>query len=110
MIAKNIKKIKTRSGVKRKTDFDVEIIFGPALLLKNLDVFILFSGDSNFIYLAQQLKKRKKKVVVGSPFFRTAKELQKTVDEYLGQKRTKETQKTSANAEDPPFQQNIGVV
>jgi len=47
------------------------------------DVFILFSGDSDFVYLARQLRRRKKKVVVISPFFRTAKELRQIADEYF---------------------------
>lgn len=66
--------------VERKANFDVEISVDAVSWLKNYDVFLLFSGDSDFAYLASYLKKKKKKVIVLSRRGHIANELRKSVN------------------------------
>lgn len=60
-----------------KSNFDVEISVDAIRLLKEYDTFCLFSGDSDFTYLVNFLKKNKKKfiVVASGQVFHTLKEL-----------------------------------
>jgi|SRR3990167_5905 len=60
-----------------KSNFDVEISVDAIRLLDKYNTFCLFSGDSDFTYLASFLKKRKKKfiVVASGQVFHTLKEL-----------------------------------
>lgn len=60
-----------------KSNFDVEISVDAIRLMQRYDTFCLFSGDSDFTYLAQHLKKNKKKVIViaSGQVFHTLKEL-----------------------------------
>ena len=69
----------------RKADFDVEISIDAISWMKNYDSFVLFSGDSDFVYLLKYLKKRGKKVIVLSRRGHVANELRtsKDVDLYL---------------------------
>lgn len=83
IITKKIKVIRQRRKNTRKANFDVEIAFDAAIFLKLYDQLILFSGDSDFVYLAQQLQKRDKIVTVISPHFRTARELRKIADAFI---------------------------
>src|SRR3989344_3287438 len=59
-----------------KSNFDVEISVDAIRLLEKYDTFCLFSGDSDFAYLAAFLKKNKKKfiVVASGQVFHTLKE------------------------------------
>ena len=47
-----------------KSNFDVEISVDAIRLLQKYDSFCLFSGDSDFTYLVNFLKKNKKKFIV----------------------------------------------
>lgn len=47
-----------------KSNFDVEISVDAVRCIENYDTFCLFSGDSDFAYLAQYLKKKYKKIIV----------------------------------------------
>ena len=60
-----------------KSNFDVEISVDAIRLLEKYDSFCLFSGDSDFTYLANYLKKNKKKfiVIASGQVFHTLKEL-----------------------------------
>jgi len=60
-----------------KSNFDVEISVDAFRLLDKYDTFCLFSGDSDFTYLANYLKKNKKKfiVIASGQVFHTLKEL-----------------------------------
>jgi uncharacterized LabA/DUF88 family protein len=60
-----------------KSNFDVEISIDAVRLLRDYDTFCLFSGDSDFTYLARFLKKNKKKfiVVASGQVFHTLTEL-----------------------------------
>lgn len=48
----------------RKSDFDVEISVDAIKMLKNYDTFCIFSGDSDFVYLNNFLRKKGKKVII----------------------------------------------
>lgn len=60
-----------------KSNFDVEISVDAVRLLEKYDTFCLFSGDSDFTYLVQYLKKNKKKfiVIASGQVFHTLAEL-----------------------------------
>ncbi len=60
-----------------KSNFDVEISVDAIRLIQRYDSFCLFSGDSDFTYLAHYLKKNKKKfiVIASGQVFHTLKEL-----------------------------------
>lgn len=84
LITKPVKLIRRRgSNNLRKANFDVEISFDSAMLKDNYDTLALLSGDSDFVYMVQQLQKLGKRVVVVSPQFRTAKELRKAADKFV---------------------------
>lgn len=75
---------KNKIADERKADFDVEISVDAVNWIKNYDTFILFSGDSDFVYLVEFLKKHGKKVIVLSRRGHVANELRtsKNVDYY----------------------------
>ena len=84
IITKNIKIIK-RQGKKsqNKANFDVEITFDTAIRIGQFDKLILFSGDSDFVYLISELQKRGVSATVISPQWRTARELRKQANEFI---------------------------
>ncbi|HBB76329.1 MAG TPA: hypothetical protein DCZ82_01555 [Candidatus Levybacteria bacterium] len=67
-------------SIERKANFDVEISIDAVSWLQNYDTFVLFSGDSDFAYLAAFLKKRKKSVVILSRRGHIADELRNSPD------------------------------
>lgn len=48
----------------RKSNFDVEISVDAIKMLKHYDTFCLFSGDADFVYLNNFLRKKGKKVII----------------------------------------------
>ena len=68
----------------RKADFDVEISVDAVSWQKNFDTFVLFSGDSDFLYLLAYLKKMKKRILILSRRGHIANELRQSdyVDYY----------------------------
>ncbi len=60
-----------------KSNFDVEISVDAIRLLERYDTFCLFSGDSDFAYLAHFLKKNHKKIMIvaSGQIFYTLREL-----------------------------------
>lgn len=68
----------------RKADFDVEISVDATSWMDNYETFILFSGDSDFVFLINFLKKRGKRIVIFSRRGHVANELRtsKDVDYY----------------------------
>lgn len=60
-----------------KSNFDVEVSVDALRLTDKFDTFCLFSGDSDFTYLAQYLKRKGKRVVViaSGQIFHTLKDL-----------------------------------
>lgn len=85
VVTKPIKVIHDYHNVEdiRKANFDVEIAVDAIRLLKSYDTFVLFSGDSDFQYLCQYLKKVKRTIIVFSTRWRVSKELVKIADYYL---------------------------
>lgn len=84
IITKNIKVIrKSKSKNKNKANFDVEITFDAAVRMDEFNKFILFSGDSDFVYLVLQLQRKGIYTTIISPGWRTAKELKKQADEFI---------------------------
>lgn len=84
IITKNIKVIrKSKAKDKNKANFDVEIAFDAAVRIGKFNKFVLFSGDSDFVYLVWQLQKRGIYTITISPGWRTAKELKKQTDEFI---------------------------
>jgi len=62
-------------SIERKADFDVEISTDAVSWIENYDTFILFSGDSDFVYLTKFLKKQGKTTVILSRRGHIANEL-----------------------------------
>ena len=84
IVTKSIKKIKKRQKqTLNKANFDVEIAFDAAVNIKSFNKVILFSGDSDFVYLVSQLQKRGISVTVASVQWRTARELKKQADMFI---------------------------
>lgn len=84
IVTKSIKIIKQRQKQsKNKANFDVEIAFDVAIRIGQFDKLILFSGDSDFVYLISELQKRKVYTSVISPQWRTARELRKQTDQFI---------------------------
>ena len=67
LIKRPLKKIytsKKRNKYKYKCDFDAEIGFDIASETKNVDLVILVSGDSDYSFLVNKLKKRNQDLLV----------------------------------------------
>lgn len=60
-----------------KSNFDVEISVDAIRTIKGYDTFCIFSGDSDFTYLSQFLKRKGKKIIVvaSGQVFHTLKEV-----------------------------------
>lgn len=96
LVTKPIKTIRGRSVVitcdkcgrkinipnERKANFDVEIAVDAVSWINNYDTLILFSGDSDFAYLLNFLKRRNKKVMVISERWHVSGELVRAADIY----------------------------
>lgn len=48
----------------RKSNFDVEIVVDALKMLEHYDTFCIFSGDADFVYLNNFLKKKGKKIII----------------------------------------------
>lgn len=84
IVTKNIKIIKKRNKKSQnKANFDVEITFDAAVNIGRYETMVLFSGDSDFVYLIAQLKKRDITTRVISPQWRTARELRKEANVFI---------------------------
>ncbi|MDP3779037.1 MAG: NYN domain-containing protein, partial [bacterium] len=87
LITKSLKTI-TEKGKDdaQKANFDVELAVDAVDMKDRYDVAVLFSGDSDFAYLTNYLQKKGKRVIVISPWRRTARELRLAADVYLNLK------------------------
>ncbi|HEY4524886.1 MAG TPA: NYN domain-containing protein, partial [Candidatus Paceibacterota bacterium] len=84
LITKPLKIIKQKGGKDLpKANFDVEIACDACLGRDQYDTAILFSGDSDFAYLAEQLQKRGKRSIVIAPYRATGRELRTQTDVFL---------------------------
>ena len=67
IVKKPVKIITNEFGKKiEKANFDVEITADIMTSLKKIDAVVLFSGDSDFAYLAELLNRQKKQIFVYS--------------------------------------------
>ena len=57
----------------RKCNFDVEISVDAIKMLEHYDTFCLFSGDADFVYLNNFLKKKGKKIIIVKAGYITSK-------------------------------------
>lgn len=82
-VTKPLKRIVTDKGFLFKSNFDVEMT--TDILTDNIkhDDIILFTGDSDFHYLAKKLKNLGKRVVVFSSRKMLSWELKLTADQYV---------------------------
>ena len=67
----------------RKANFDVEISVDAVANLNQFKTMILFSGDSDFVYLLNFLKENGKRVILFSRKGHVAKELFSAIDCYF---------------------------
>jgi len=91
LTTKPLKVIKSRKNGAhlRKANFDVEIAVEAMKRIGKFDVFMLFSGDSDFDYLIKELKRNGKKTIVASLKHHISKELIESADYYLNLKKIK---------------------
>lgn len=66
-----------------KCNFDVEITVDALAQINNYEVFILASGDGDFIRLIKYLKQRRKQTVIVSPRRAVNDTLRKTAAEFI---------------------------
>jgi len=85
LVTKPIKEIsdKKSEGKLRKANFDVEIAMDVLDHLKEFDVLILFSGDSDFDCLVKRVRSRGKRVYVFSTRYHVSRELIKSCNHYF---------------------------
>lgn len=82
-VTKPLKKIKSASGFIFKSNFDVEMTADILLDRTEFDEVVLFSGDSDFNYLAKKLKDLGKRISVFSTRKMISWELKLAADEYI---------------------------
>lgn len=81
---KKIKLIRQPDGTTlRKGNYDVDLAVDAMGLVDRYDTAVLFSGDSDFLALAQGIKERGKKIVVISSRRHTATELRTSATHYV---------------------------
>lgn len=80
---KPVKFIKTKQGIIKKGNLDVEIAFDMLKKQNEFDVCILMSGDSDFEVILEEMKSLKKTVIIYSMRGHVAKELIRVADKYV---------------------------
>lgn len=76
MIAKEVKFIRTKDGKQiPKGNLDIELALDTFRFKDTYDTLLLFSGDSDFAYLLDLLKKHNKKTLVFSTRGHVSREL-----------------------------------
>lgn len=84
VITKLVKVVTDEKGNKfEKANFDVEMTADILLSLKELDLVIIFSGDSDFAYLCKLIHKSKKEVYFFASKRTLAWELRKAADKFF---------------------------
>jgi len=102
IVSKPLKVIKQKNGQDvHKANFDVEISFDVAMKNKDFDIAVLFSGDSDFAYMASELQKIGKKIVAISNWRSMSKELRDTADVYLNLKKMPFVHQTADETKKP---------
>lgn len=84
VITKPVKVVTDEKGNKfEKANFDVEMTADILLSLKDVDVVIIFSGDSDFAYLCNLVHKEKIKIYFFASKKTLAWELRKAADKFF---------------------------
>lgn len=73
----------------RKCNFDIEISVDAIKMIDHYDTFCIFSGDADFVYLNNFLKKRGKKIIIVKGGYITSK-LRETANLIINAQRIKE--------------------
>jgi uncharacterized LabA/DUF88 family protein len=88
IIKKKLKFIKNKKGdYIKKGNLDIELALDSYIYRNKYDVFVLFSGDSDFEYLIKLLKNSGKKIVIFSTRKHVSKELLLVSDLYIDLKK-----------------------
>ena len=102
IVSKPLKVIKQKDMADvHKANFDVEISFDAAMKKEEYDTLILFSGDSDFAYMASGLQKIGKKIVAISNWRSMSKELRDTADVYLNLRKMPFVRQTADETKKP---------
>lgn len=84
VITKPVKVVTDEKGNKfEKANFDVEIAADVLLSLKDIELVIIFSGDSDFAYLCELIHKSNKRVYFFASKRTLAWELRKSADRFF---------------------------
>lgn len=70
--------------LRRKCDFDCEIVMDVMLKLNEFDGVILFSGDGDYKAIIEYLLNQKKQAIVVHPFGKRGKEFNELLDREMG--------------------------
>jgi uncharacterized protein (TIGR00288 family) len=90
LITKKLKHIRDKNkGHLRKANFDVEIAVEAIKRINSYDVFILFSGDSDFDYLLKEAKAQSKETIVVSMRYHVSRELVDRAEKYIDLRKIK---------------------
>jgi uncharacterized LabA/DUF88 family protein len=73
----------TAGKFKHKCNFDVELTIDAVDGMGDYDVFVLFSGDGDFVKLIKYLKGKKKKTVVIAPSDRLSDNLENAANQVI---------------------------
>ena len=73
----------TAGEFKHKCNFDVELTIDALDGMADYDVFVLFSGDGDFVKLIKYLKGKRKKTVVMPPSERLSDNLERAANQVI---------------------------
>lgn len=73
----------TSGQFKHKCNFDVELTIDALDGIESFDIFVLLSGDGDFVKLIKYLKGKKKKTVVIAPSDRFSDNLEKAANQVI---------------------------
>lgn len=92
LVTKKLKLIQQKSGTHplRKANFDVEITVDALRRIEYYQTIVLFSGDSDFAYLLNHLRKKGKTIIVVSLRYHVSRELIEKSDYYFDLRKIKE--------------------
>lgn len=91
IISKKLKLIKNKDGnIIKKGNLDMELALDAYRLQDNYNTFILFSGDSDFAYLIDLLKKQNKNIIIFSTAKNISRELIEKSNHYIDIKKMRD--------------------
>lgn len=73
----------TAGEFKHKCNFDVELTIDALDGMDHYDLFVLFSGDGDFVRLIKYLKGKRKKTVVIAPYDRLSDNLEEAANQVI---------------------------